>query len=125
MGRRLSITVRSLTVLAHITACIASLAVLLLLPAARAHSFPTHFRTPEVCRSAQRHLPIAHSDTDNTECVAQIALLPVSFAPIEPVHCLIASPIEESSIEVPRARLVRRMKVTSARSNSQDPLLKA
>lgn len=117
--------VRRLTVLANTAACIAGLAVILLFPGAKVHSFPTHFRAPEVCRSAQRHLPIAHSDTDNTECVVQTAPLPVFFAPTEAGHISIASPVEEQTIEVPLARLVNRMKLGPAGSGAQDPLLKA
>ena len=117
--------VRSWTVLAHVAACVASLAVLLLFPAARVHSFSIHFRAPEVCRSAQRHLPIAQTEADSIKCVAQTAPLPVFSARTETVHVSSTSLPQEFVVEIPLVRLVNRMKLSPPGSGAQDPFLKA
>jgi hypothetical protein len=99
--------------------------MLLSFPAARAHSFGAHFRTPEVRRAVERHTSIAHSDSDAPAGVAQSDPLPTFFAPTENAGSLMLPDKVETVSKVPLPRLLNRLKLNRSRSSGQDPLLQA
>lgn len=125
MGRSASFSFDSPTASLRIVVCIVSVVMLLLFPAAKAHSFGTHFRTPEVRRTAERHTCVAHSDNDPHECVAQSGLLPTFFTPTATVSKIVPRDNFEPPSEVGLFRLLNRLKLNSSDSGGQDPLLRA
>jgi hypothetical protein len=125
MGRRVSFGFDSLIRSLRIVPCIVSILMLLLLPAAKAHTFGPHFRTPEVRRSAERHTSVAYGENDTHQRLAQSNLLPRFLAPPETGGKIFLSPNFESTFEVPLSRLLRRLKLKHCGSSGQDPLLSA
>ena len=99
--------------------------MLLLFPAAKAHDFGTHFRQPEVRRTAERHTSIARSDNNSQDRIAQSALLKQSFAPAKPDVKIVPRDNVDSTPEVFLARLLKRLKLNPSGLGGQDPLLQA
>jgi hypothetical protein len=124
MKRLFSSSFKSLRAFGHLAVCVVGLAMLLLFPAAKVHTFGAHFRNPEVRRSAQRHIFIAQSENTDGR-IAESAPLPVFFAPTENVQHRFALDNQEFTTEVSFAHLVNRMKLNPPGSNAQDPLLQA
>jgi hypothetical protein len=125
MERRISSSLNSLTAFLQVAACIVSVAMLLLFPAAKVHNFGTHFRTPEVRRAIERHTFVAHSENNTHERVAQSVSLPAFFTPAESASKIVARDNFESPSEAPLTRLLKRRKLNSSGSGGQNPLLKA
>jgi hypothetical protein len=124
MERWISSSFDSLTAFLHVAACIISVAMLLSLPATKAHHFGSHFRTPEVRRATERHTSVAHSD-NNTYEVARSDLLPTFFTPTTTDSKIVPRDGFESLSEVPISRLLNRRKLNPSASGGQDPLLQA
>jgi len=125
MGRSASFSFDSLTASLRIVACIVSVVMLLLFPAAKAHSFGTHFRTPEVRRATERQTCVAHSDENTQERVGHSDPLPAFFTPIETVSKIVPRDNFESLPDISLSRLLNRLKLNSSGSGGQDPLLRA
>lgn len=123
MGRNVSFGFARLTALAHATACVMGVLMLLLLPAVRSHHYAAHFRAPEVRRAAERQTFMAHTDNNAEEGVAQPSLLPRFFAATE-TSCKI---LPQSNFESPRqnslCRVLNRWKLNRSSSSGPDPLL--
>jgi hypothetical protein len=109
----------------RIAACIISVMMLLLFPAARFHSFQAHFRTPEVRRTTQRHTSVAYSHDDTCERAIVIRPLPISFVDSEPGQRITARNTVEKPFEAPRLRILSRLKFNPSGSSGPDPLLSA
>jgi hypothetical protein len=125
MKRRLSSSFDSLTAFLYFAACALSTVMLLSLPAARAHNFGAHFRTPEVRRAVERHTSIAHSDCDAPARVAKSHPLARFFAPTETAGNIVLADNFESASDVLLPRLLNRLKLNPSGSNGEDPLLQA
>src|SRR5579863_7367114 len=69
--------------LLHLAACVVSMLMLLAFPMQRGHRYTSHFRTPEVRRSIERHTPIAHSEAGTAERIAYQAVMPVVLEPLQ------------------------------------------
>lgn len=124
MERPVSHCLNSLTAFLHAAACIVSIAMLLSFPAVTVHNFATHFRAPEVRRTAERHTSVVNSDEDNTrERVAQRDLLPTFFVPTEPKT--VPGDNLKLPSQVPLSRLLNRLKLSCRASRGQDPFLEA
>lgn len=116
----------SLMTLFSMTACVLSLAMLLLFPASSARRFDPHFRNPRVRRSIERHTFVAASSHNLEESASQPAILPKFFAPVEvPAIGLVGDCYLDSSREVEPFRRCSRLKLGPSRSNRPDPLIAA
>ncbi len=102
-------------------ACLTAMLLLLSFPMTPAHRFSTHFRSPEVRRSLERHTFVASYDAHPDIEPSDINLAPTPEAQIE-VSAGVASP---RAFELPRpvslARLLMRPKLGSS-AGGQDPL---
>jgi hypothetical protein len=125
MEMRFLSATKALASFLHLAVCIVSLAMLLLVPATRVHNFGTHFRSPEVRRTVQRHISIAHGDSNAPERIGAGAPLPAFFTPTETFSKTVALDRFELHDEVPLVRLLNRLKLNPSGSSGQDPLLQA
>jgi len=125
MGRHASFSFDSPAEFLRISACVVSVVMLRLFPAAKPHSFGPHFRMPEVRRAMERHTSIATTDNNAQERVAQSSRLPSCFGPAEPKLKVIPRDHLDSAFEIPLTRLLNRLKLNPSGSSGQDPLLQA
>ena len=120
---RFSSGAKAIASFAHLAVCIVSIAMLLLIPATKVHHFGTHFRSPEVRRTAQRHTAIAHSDSSAPQRIAESTPLPAFFTPTETFSKTVA--LDSVRHEIPLVRLLHRLKLNPSGSSGQDPLPQA
>jgi hypothetical protein len=97
--------------------------VLLTFPMRSAHQYTNHFRTPEVRRSIERHIFVAHTNLDPAERISQQSVLRTIVVPLDGQDAI--SPLDRSQFRslIPISHLLSRLKLGSSRSDSQDPLL--
>lgn len=104
-----------------LAACVVGALMLLTFPIQSAHQYTNHFRTPQVRRTIERGVFIAHPDTTPTKRIAQQAVFPALLVSLnagdaKPVTIIYFSP-------VPISRLLMHLKLGFSRSGSEDPLL--
>jgi len=107
----------------NLAVCMVSVLMLLAFPIRSAHRFENHFRTPEVRRTVERHTVVAHSESAPIERIAHQAVMPALLVPIDLREANEPASKVELSSPIPISRLLLRLKLGSARSGSQDPLL--
>lgn len=125
MQRRVSHRFGSLTAILNVAACIVSVVMLLSFPAVRVHSFGTHFRSPTVRRSIERHTAVAQTDDQGGDRVAPAVALPSFFTSIEPASRVVTRGDSPPFSHPPIVRLLSRRKFCPSASSGQDPLLLA
>ena len=123
MQRRLPHRFDSFSAILHTALCIVSVAMLLSFPASRVHSFGTHFRTPTVRRSIERHTSVAHTDDRVSDHLAPSKLLLTFFTPVQPLLRVVTTNESTSPVQSPVISLLSRRKLCPSGSGGQDPLL--
>jgi hypothetical protein len=123
MNSRLHFKAHKLTGMLNLAACIVTVLMLLAFPIRSAHRFENHFRAPEVRRSIERHTVVAHSESAPVERIADQAVVPALWVPVDLREAIQPASEVELSASIPISRLLLRLKLGSARSGSQDPLL--
>lgn len=109
--------------LLNLAICMVGVLMLLAFPMRRVHLCTSHVRAPQVRRSIERHTFIAQHESGPSERISDQAVMPAildSVATGEAVKPVIDF---DFSAQVPIAHLLARLKLGSARSGSQDPLL--
>lgn len=123
MSTRVHSTTFEVAGLLNLACCVVSVLMLLAFPMRSAHKYTDHFRTPEVRRSIERNTFVAQPESGPTERIAHQAVLPALLVPIDSGDTIEPVAGFELPFETPLSRLLLRLKLGSARSDSQDPLL--
>jgi hypothetical protein len=106
----------------RLVASILALVMLISFPADRAHSFTTHLRAPVVRRVTQSHTSIAQPEVSAAQKLQKCSLVPSVLASMADAATVRPLPRLKATTEVLPARLLRRLKLGIARTNSPDPL---
>jgi hypothetical protein len=124
MQTPLTAMMKTVAAVIHTIACIASVAMLLMFPAVKPHSFTDHFRTPEVRRSIVRHTQVTEVENATVKTLVRIGIEPnelpllvdfeAKFAPISNV---------ELAVQALPTRLFLRLKLGASPAGGDDPFI--
>jgi len=121
MKGRVQLTEIAVGSVLRVAACLTAMLLLLSFPMTPAHRFSTHFRSPEIRRSLERHTFVASYDAHPDIDPSDVNLAPTPEAQIGVSVGLALRRAFELPRPVSLARLFMRPKLGSS-AGSQDPL---
>jgi hypothetical protein len=123
MSTRFQFATRRAAKLLNLAACIVSMLMLLTFPLERVHQYTNHLRSPEIRRTIERHTFVAHSEAGTAERIANQAVMPAILESVETWDAVKPVVDFKLSPQVPISHLLARLKLGTAHSGGQDPLL--
>jgi hypothetical protein len=123
IGTRSNSAASRITTDVAVAACFLGLLTLLIFPMIRAHHFTERLRAPLVVSQIQRHNFAAQTKAGPAKDIAGCAAFSALLADLETASGIKPLAGVELAYRIPLPRLLLRLKLGSARSSAQDPLV--